>query len=171
MQSETKELGTIFTWLGWIMGLVLMVLLFNKLLGNPGDFESSVKSINGDQLVELKIKQNRQGHYLLNALINNKPSRFLVDSGATVTSIPAGVANKLGLEKGSPFRVNTANGTATAYSTVINELKLGDMTLRNVPASIIPGMNGSEGLLGMNVLKHFELIQRDKTLIIRQVDS
>lgn len=168
MQSDTKKLGVTFTWIGWVIGLVLLVLLFNKLLGNDGDFESSIKSSNGSQHVELKIKQNRQGHYLLRALVNNEPSIFLIDSGATVTSISSNTAKKLNLKQGSPFRVNTANGTATAYRTVIDELKLGDMILNNVPASIIPGMNGSEGLLGMNVLKHFELIQRDKTLIIRK---
>ena len=168
MQSDTKKLGAMFTWIGWIIGLVLLVLLFNKLLGNNGDFESAINNRNGSQHIELKIKQNRQGHYVLRGQVNNKSSLFLVDSGATVTSIPMSSAQKLGLTKGSPFKVNTANGTAVAYRTVIKELKLGDLVLKNVTASLNPGMNGSEALLGMNVLKHFELIQRDRTLIIRQ---
>ena len=168
MQSETKELGTIFTGLGWIIGLVLLVLLFNKILGQEGDFESSTLQRNGQQTAELKIKQNRQGHYLLRAQVNNTSALFLVDSGATITSIPMNLAQKLGLKKGRPFKVNTANGEATVYQTTIKELNLGDITLKNVSASLNPGMTGNEALLGMNVLKHFELIQRDRTLIIRQ---
>ncbi|MBL7004987.1 MAG: TIGR02281 family clan AA aspartic protease [Gammaproteobacteria bacterium] len=168
MQSETKELGAIFTWLGWIAGITLLVLLFNKILGNEGDYDSSIQNSNGLQTVEIKIKQNRQGHYLLRAQVNKKPVLFLIDSGATVTSIPMNLAKKLNLDKGMPFSVQTANGKATAYQTIIKELKLGSITLKNVRASLNPGMNGHEALLGMNVLKNFELVQRDKTLIIRQ---
>jgi len=168
MQSETKKLGAIFTGLGWVIGLVLLVLLFNKILGQDGDFESSMQQHNGAQIAELKIKQNRQGHYLLRAQVNQSSTLFLVDSGATVTSIPMNLAQKLGLKKGTPFSVNTANGTTTAYRTIIKELQLGDIVLKNVRASLNPGMLGNEALLGMNVLKHFELIQRDRTLIIRQ---
>lgn len=38
----------------------------------------------------------------------------------------------------------------------------------NVDATIIDNMGGNEVLLGMNVLKHFELVQRGDKLIIRQ---
>jgi len=168
MQSETKKLGAIFTGFGWIIGLVLLVFLFNKIIGQEGDFKSSIQQINGEQAAELKIKQNRQGHYLIRAQVNNVAALFLVDSGATVTSIPMSLAQKLGLKKGRPFKVNTANGEAIVYQTLIKELTLGDITLNNVAASLNPGMSGDEALLGMNVLKHFELIQRNRTLIIRQ---
>ncbi len=168
MQSETKKLGAILTGLGWVIGLALLVLLFNKIIGHEGDFETSVIQLNGSQAAEVKIKQNRQGHYLLRAQVNESSALFMVDSGATITSIPMNLAKKLDLKKGLAFKVDTANGVATVYQTVIKELKFGNIILKNVRASLNPGMNGNEALLGMNVLKHFELIQRDRTLIIRQ---
>jgi aspartyl protease family protein len=41
------------------------------------------------------------------------------------------------------------------------------MVVRNVPASINPGMHDMEILLGMSVLKHVEFTQRGDTLILR----
>jgi aspartyl protease family protein len=52
--------------------------------------------------------------------------------------------------------------------THLDQLAIGAIELFDVNASIIPGMGVDEVLLGMNVLQHFELIQRGKQLIIRQ---
>lgn len=167
MQSDTKELGAIFTWLGWIGGLLMLVLVFNKVLDTSSDYQLSIANINGQAVSEITLNQNRQGHYLLNAQVNGHPITFLIDSGATVTSIPMNLAKRLQLPKGIPFSVQTANGVATAYQTTLQELKLGNIVLSNVRASLNEGMQGNEALLGMNVLKHFELIQKNRQLIIR----
>ena len=73
----------------------------------------------------------------------------------------------LGLERGAETSVSTANGVTTAYLTRLDQLAIGDIELHDVRASIIPRMGVDEILLGMNVLKRFELIQRGDRLIIR----
>ena len=75
---------------------------------------------------------------------------------------------KLGLEAGPATSVSTANGVTTAYLTRLDQLAIGDIELYDVNASIIAGMAVDEILLGMNVLKHFELVQRGDQLIIRK---
>jgi len=100
--------------------------------------------------------------------INRQKVTFLVDTGATTTAIPGKLQRKLGLRQGPATSVSTANGTTTAYLTRLDQLSFGDIELFEVKASIIPGMRTDEVLLGMNVLKHFELVQSGNQLVIRQ---
>jgi len=112
--------------------------------------------------------RNRNGHYKFDGEINRHKVTFLVDTGATIMAIPGELQQKLGLKSGPATSVSTANGITTAYLTRLDRLSIGDIELFDVNASIIPGMGVDEILLGMNVLKHFELVQRGNELIIRQ---
>ncbi len=167
MASDTKQLGVIFTWLGWLIGLALLVMVFSKILDAQDEPISSINN-GANPYVQIILQRNRNGHYIFNGYVNNKKVKFLVDTGATVTSFPYDLGKSLGLQQGRSYKVHTANGTTTAYATKLKTLDLGDIKLNNVGASLVTGMTGNEALLGMNVLKHFELIQRDGKLIIRQ---
>lgn len=117
---------------------------------------------------ELVLKRNRAGHYVMPGTINGQPVSFLLDTGATQVSVPAGLGEPLGLKRGQPLPIITANGTATAYATMIDELAFGPFVLRQVQAGLNPGMAADdEVLLGMNVLRHLEFTQRADTLILR----
>lgn len=167
MSNNTNQLGAIFTWAGWIIGLLMLVLLFNKVFDMQNTPVSSINHSGEHPYIETILQRNRNGHYVFNGLINNKKVKFLVDTGATVTSIPISLAQSLNLEQGRAYPIETANGTSTAYATHIQSLSLGAIQLDNVAGSLVTGMNGNAALLGMNVLKHFELIQRGNKLIIR----
>ena len=91
----------------------------------------------------------------------------MLDTGASDVAIPAELAQELGLERGAPVQYQTANGVVTAYRTVIDSVSIGPMIIRNVAASINPGMRDMEILLGMSVLKHVEFTQRGDILILR----
>lgn len=168
MTHSTSKLGTTFTWLGWIIGILILTLLFERILDhqqNPNQFVQTIRNGAQEQIV---LQRNRSGHYLFNGLINGKTVTFLVDTGATTTSIPDHLADELGLRKGHKFGVQTANGNSYAYSTVIDNLKLGEIEFIQVGASLNPGLQGDEILLGMNVLKKLELVQRENILILRR---
>ena len=158
-----------FTWLGWIIGVSMLTLMFNKVIDYQENPNQSVNSVTKDAYQELQLQRNRYGHYLFNGQINGHEVTFLVDTGATTTSIPAHLQDTLGLKKGHAFKVQTANGAATAYATRLQSLQLGDMQFEDIRASLNPGMHGDEVLLGMNVLKNLELIQRGDTLILRRL--
>lgn len=168
MSHSTSKLGTTFTWLGWIIGFFLLALLFDRILDHQQNPNQSVQTIRSGGHQEIVLERNRSGHYLFNGLINGKSATFLVDTGATTTSIPAHLADEFGLQKGHRFGVQTANGKSYAYSTRIDILKLGDIQFEQVKASLNPGLQGQEILLGMNVLKKMELVQRENILILRR---
>ena len=168
MPHSTRKLGNTFTWLGWIIGFFMLALLFDRLLENQLNPNQSLQTIREGGYQEVRLTRNRQGHYLFNGEINGREVTFLVDTGATTTSIPLKLAGVLQLEKGLKFSVQTANGIGEAYSTMLDSLKLGDIEFNRVKASLNPGLTGNEILLGMNILKDIELIQRGDMLILRK---
>ena len=167
MEHSTKKLGMMFTTAGWILGFLLLALVFAKVLDYQNNPNQSVATLQTGDFQEIVLQRSRNGHYVFNGEINRKKVTFLVDTGATMTAIPARLQQPLGLRAGPATSVTTANGVTTAYLTRLEQMALGDIELHDVNASIVQGMDVDEVLLGMNVLKHFELVQRDGQLIIR----
>jgi aspartyl protease family protein len=120
---------------------------------------------------ELVLKRSRDGHYVFPGTINGQPVTFLLDTGATLVSVPAHLGGELGLKAGVPQQAMTANGTVTTRATRVNALAFGPFEIRGVPASLNPGMADNQVLLGMSVLKHLEFSQRGDTLILRALGS
>ena len=168
MAHSTKKLGMMFTAAAWILGFFLLALVFSKILDRQNNPNQSVSTLQTNEFQEVVLTRNRSGHYRFDGEVNRQKVTFLVDTGATVTAIPGRLHQALGLQKGPATSVSTANGVATAYLTRLDQLSIGEIELFDVNASIIPGMGVSEILLGMNVLKHFELVQRGDQLIIRR---
>lgn len=141
-------------------------------------FENSLQARNNpnQQLqiapgTELVLKRSGDGHYIFPGTINGQAVSFLLDTGATLVSVPAHLAGELSLTAGAHQQSITANGTVATRSTRLNALAFGPFDLRDVPASINPGMGGDQVLLGMSVLKHLEFTQRGDTLILRALKS
>lgn len=116
---------------------------------------------------ELILKRSRDGHYVFPGTINGQPVSFLLDTGATLVSVPAHLASELGLRPGAYQQAITANGTVTTRATRLDALAFGPFEIRSVPASLNPGMRGDQVLLGMSVLKHLEFTHRGDTLVLR----
>ncbi len=114
------------------------------------------------------LEADRLGHYVVQGDVNGQTVTFLVDTGASGVSIPGKIAEELELTPGARFPVTTANGTIMVYSTTLESLSIGELTRENVRASINSSMDGEVGLLGMTFLRHFELVQQDGFLAIRE---
>lgn len=153
----------------WILLLGMMVILFNRWLDqerNPNQQVASHMTSNGERVVELK--RNRIGHYNVTGMINGHTVEFMLDTGATDIAIPSSVAEEIGLQKYGRLQFNTANGIAYGYATRLDEVRIGDIVLHNLAASINPNMSDDVVLLGMSFLKKIEFTQRGDTLILRQ---
>lgn len=120
---------------------------------------------------EWVLRRNRSGHYFSPGLINGQPVRFLLDTGATHTSVPAHLAQRLGLQPGVASTVSTANGTVVVRGTRIEALDMGPFRFAGAPAHLNPGMRDDDVLLGMSVLKHLEFTQRGDVLVLRKPAS
>lgn len=153
----------------WVIGLILLTQFFGDWQtdrSNPNQAPFSEITVDGTR--EVQLLRNRNGHYISNGKINGETVKFLLDTGATDVVVPEKIAQKLNLEYGYPSQANTANGVVTTYGTLIESLQIGKIELRNVKGSINPHMEMDAILLGMSALKQLELIQRDRTLTLRQ---
>ena len=154
------------------LGLAALTGLFDRWLGGQANPNQNLQGfIGSDGAREVVLERNRQGHYVASGEINGLPVIFLLDTGATDVAIPAHVAQAAGLQRGYPGRASTANGTVTVYSTRIDELLLGNIVLRDLPASITPSMGGDTILLGMSALQRIDFSQQGSQLTLRQPRS
>lgn len=167
--DSTNKIGKTFVWLAWIIALALLMFVFQEVLDEQYNPNSQPQvSLSSTGQAEVVLKQNRQGHYVTQGLINEIPVVFLLDTGATQVSIPAHVADELQLKSFGSYPVQTANGTVTVYRTQIDQLSIGNIFLYNVAAHINPGMKSDEILLGMSALKKVEFSQTGKQLTLRE---
>lgn len=130
---------------------------------NPN--QQLVSHTRGDT-TEIELQANRQGHYLANGTINNQGVTFILDTGATTVSVSESIAKKAGLTRGLPSVARTAAGTVNVWSTNIPELRLGDITFRNVSGTINPAMDPDMVLLGMSVLGQLNFSQQSGVLTL-----
>ena len=153
----------------WMFVLLWVVLLgLVSLFGQRWmDDARTARLIETERGLALELGADRLGHFVVEAEVNGHPVEFLVDTGASGVSLPASVADELGLERGRGMRVSTANGSIVVRATVLDSLVIGPFARQQVPASINPAMQGRTGLLGMSFLRHFDLRQRDGKLTIQ----
>ena len=163
-----KKLGGGMTMAAWIILLGLLTLYFSDFLKKQENPNTEVMTRSQSGVEEVILKQNRQGHYVATGRINGRQVDFMLDTGATMVSIPEHIARSLQLERGSVMEVVTANGTVPVYATRLDEVTLGNISLHDVRASINPYMDDDFILLGMSFLKQLEFTQRNDELILRQ---
>ena len=163
-----KRAGRILLVLAWCAGLFLATRFFGEWEQRRENPNTQVSSQQVDGYIEVKLVGNGQGHFVADGQINGQPVNFMLDTGATDVSIPAGLAQRLNLEKGATVTLSTANGRSQGYRTRLQQLKLGDIVLHDVRALVAPGLSGDQVLLGMSALKQLEFTQRGGTLLLRQ---
>lgn len=162
-----EKIGQGMIYIAWMLFLGILTYAFNDYLDQQNNPNKNVDSHIENNNVEVKLKQNGYGHYVVNGKINQKPVTFLLDTGATIISIPETIARQLELAKGYPVQIRTANGSVEVFTTKLDSVSIGAIEINNIRATINPYMEGDEILLGMNFLKHLEMIQKGKELILR----
>jgi len=157
-------------WFGfWFLLLGLLAVFFNNWLDKERNPNQNVAtSFHADGLREVTLKRNRYGHYNVTGEINGHKVEFLLDTGATSISVPADVADRIGLKRLYEMEFSTANGIAKGFGTKIDTVRVGDITLTDLNASINPNVDDEIILLGMAFLKRIEFTQRGDLLILRQ---
>ncbi|MGI9287913.1 MAG: retropepsin-like aspartic protease family protein [Pseudomonadales bacterium] len=166
---ETKGMGRGMMLFAWLIGLLMLTKAFDfwgDRQINPNQTPNS--TVNGAGVREVILQRNRYQHYVTNGRINGSKVQFMLDTGASDVVVPSKVARKLNLAEGLAGYAKTANGTIKIYSTKIDTLQIGDITLRNVRASINPHMGDGDILLGMSALRSIEFVQKGDKLTLRQ---
>ena len=118
---------------------------------------------------QVEIKAEGDGHFYVDAEINFRPVRLMVDTGATVVALRVSDAKAAGINVHTSDFVNpvqTANGTTNAAEAMLDTVRVDDIELHHIRALIIPDDQLSLSLLGgsfLNGLERFEVA--DGTLI------
>lgn len=97
--------------------------------------------------------------------------KFLIDTGASMVSIPSATADALGIRRDDRtpvVPVTTASGQGLAYEVTLDRIEIKSLRVRQVKAIVLdlPG-NPEVGLLGNNFLKHFHVEIDQKKGILR----
>jgi aspartyl protease family protein len=96
------------------------------------------------------------GHFFVDARVNGRQIRAMIDTGATTVSLNEATARGLGI---FPRRdqytqpVSTANGIVNAAEIILPEIRIGPIVVRNVPAIVVPGDDLTVNLVGMSYLQ------------------
>jgi aspartyl protease family protein len=109
------------------------------------------------------------GHFRTTGSINGRPVRFLVDTGASMIGLSASEAKRLGLDLSRAQRdmAATANGMIAVHHVTLNTVKVGDITLHNVAASVMP-QDMPFILLGMSFLNRMKMERDGDTMTLTQ---
>jgi aspartyl protease family protein len=96
---------------------------------------------------------NQQGHVVLDAAVNGFPVHMLVDTGASLVTLTPVDARAVGINPaGLVFNAyaNTANGSVRMAPVTLREIRIGQLSIYDVPAAVLENLNVS--LLGMSFL-------------------
>jgi len=113
------------------------------------------------------LTADSRGHFFSTGSINGMTVRFLVDTGASMVSMGAADARRIGIDpsKGERGVVNTANGQTSVSRVKLNSVRVGDVVLNNVDALVhendLPVI-----LLGMSFLNRMEMQRNGDTMTL-----
>ena len=113
------------------------------------------------------LSADARGHFITPGSINNRPTQFLVDTGASVVAIGQAEADRLGLSyrTGQPVTLRTANGTAPGWALKLATLRIGDVTAYEVDAVVTPSAMPAV-LLGNSFLNRFSMRRDGDTMLL-----
>jgi aspartyl protease family protein len=163
--------GIAMTAVAWIIFLGFLFGIFDYLVSQHNNPNQNILTTTNGVQKEVVLQRNAYGHYVTSGTINTSNVVFLLDTGASDVAIPESLADEIGLVKGRAIIVKTANGNIKAFRTHLDSVAIGDIKLYDLNATILTNMAGKEVLLGMSFLKHFEIIQKGRSLTIRQVKT
>jgi aspartyl protease family protein len=140
--------------LGWVGIFAAFFVLF----AFRGEFQGFGQRLRAEALGssiadgrELRIPIADDGHFWVEASLNGHPARFLIDSGASVTTISRETAQSAGVPmNGRHWVVETANGAVPIIQASVDRLEVGSISRTDLPIDINDA--DQTNVLGMNFL-------------------
>ena len=105
----------------------------------------------------LVYRADRRGHFSLMATVNGAPTRFVVDTGASLVALTLDDARAAGIGRSELIfnqLTQTANGRVHFAPVTLREVRIEQLSIENVPAAVIENLDQS--LLGMSFLKRLK---------------
>lgn len=156
-----------------VLALILLTVVLQLSRMDPR-FDVAIPQVGlPEQVVkggETRIPMSPDGHFWLRANVNGVPANFLIDTGATLTAISEGVAERAGLEPrrgGIPIMLETANGMIEAKVATVDTLVFGNVAASGIDA-VIASNFGDTNVIGMNVLARLKSwkVENDELVLV-----
>ncbi|MFN9748979.1 MAG: TIGR02281 family clan AA aspartic protease [Burkholderiales bacterium] len=135
---------------------------------SPSRFSGSAQAESSARKIILTAMDG--GHFVAQGLVNGRNSiSFLVDTGATFVTLSQQEATRLGLDLTHAPRVlsQTANGQVVAYRTTLESIRIQDVIIYNVDATVIPAPMPFS-LLGNSFLTRFQMNRENDRLTLEK---
>ncbi len=109
------------------------------------------------------------GHFVAGGSINGHATRFLVDTGATNVALSQAEAKELGVDFRSGQRgwSQTANGAVAVHHVTLTSVRVGDVTVYQVDATVVP-MPLQYVLLGNSFLTRFQMTRENDVMTLEK---
>ena len=159
--------------LAWLAIFGVAIILFSfrqevKLVWNRVKSEISpgtTSTSNGS----VRIHKSEDGHFWVDAKLNGKPIRLLVDSGATTTGLSLASARLANIDlsgSGFPIFIETANGTVKAERASVASFNIGPIERKDFSVTVSESF-GDTNVVGMNFLSTLETwrVEGDELLL------
>jgi aspartyl protease family protein len=117
----------------------------------------------------VELRAGSHGHFETRAEINGRPVEVLVDTGASLVAMSYEDAERAGIYvKESDFtqRSQTANGIARFAPVMLERVTIGEITVRNVRASVAERGRLHMTLLGMTFLSRLSRTEMRKGTLV-----
>lgn len=114
---------------------------------------------NGKFSGEVRLRADRRGHFVFPGDVDGRTVTFMADTGASIVALTFEDARRAGLAPQSldfTGRVSTANGVARVAPVMLSRVRVGSITLRDVPAVVAEKGALEVNLLGMSFLGRLE---------------
>lgn len=120
-------------------------------------------------LRKLVMRADSRGHFRPNGQINNKPIEYLVDTGASMVSLSAADADRLGVAyaQGQAIMMNTANGRVQGWMVRLQSVRVGDLLVHGVDAVVTP-QPMPFALLGNSFLSQVHMTRTGHEMVLEQ---
>lgn len=103
----------------------------------------------------MEITSARDDHFRVEARVDGRRVDFMVDTGASLVVLRESSASMVGLHpmpRDYTATVSTANGKVKAAPTRLSRIQIGDITVFDVTALVLPDEALSQNLLGVSYL-------------------
>jgi aspartyl protease family protein len=118
---------------------------------------------------QVVLQSDSRGHFIQSGTINGKTIEYMVDTGASTVAIGRSDADRIGLDYKSAARVQmgTANGVALGWRLKLDSVRIGDVEVMNVEATITP-QPMPYVLLGNNFLSEFKMTRTRDQMVLEK---
>lgn len=135
-----------------------------------GEAPVSVKTRGGGSSQgRIVMQAGSGGHFHSAGQINGRAAQMLVDTGASVVSMGAADAERMGLnyKTGQAVRMNTANGSTIGWQLKLNSVRVGEVEVFDVDAVVMP-VAMPYVLLGNSFLTRFQMARTNDQLVLEK---